>query len=102
MQCTSSKRQPAYLIVTGLLFLAGPFRSYGEDTYNGTELTVPFVVIGSSTYSNVVVTPERILAVNGGIPNGGADTYIPASNQLMIPAALLCGQYLHQCGHLCR
>ncbi len=63
----------------------------GEDTYNGTELTVPFVVIGSSTYSNVVVTPERILAVNGGIPNGGADTYIPASNQLMIPAVYYAG-----------
>jgi uncharacterized repeat protein (TIGR03803 family) len=91
MQYTSFMRQPACLIMTALLFLAGPFRGYGEDTYNGTELTISSVVIGTATYSNMVVKPASILSVSEGTANGSVDTYNPVNNLLTIPAVFYGG-----------
>lgn len=91
MRINSVMRQPARLLAAALLLLAGCASALGEDTYNGTELSIPSMQIGSGTYSNVVVTPLKILAVYGGQPNGSGDTYSPVNNQLTIPAVFYNG-----------
>ena len=53
--------------------------------------------IGSGTYSNVVVTPLKILAVYGGTTNGSGDNYNPVNNQLTIPAVFYNGTTYTQC-----
>jgi uncharacterized repeat protein (TIGR03803 family) len=83
--------QPARLIITFLLLLAGSFACHAEDSYNGTELTIPSLVIGNGTYSDVVVTPLVILSVQGGTAVGSADSYDPATNELTIPAVFYAG-----------
>jgi uncharacterized repeat protein (TIGR03803 family) len=91
MQINSCILQPARSLPAVLLLLVGSASVFGEDTYNGTELSIPSVVIGSATYSNMVVTPAGILAVQGGKANGSADSYNPANNQLTIPAVYYAG-----------
>jgi uncharacterized repeat protein (TIGR03803 family) len=91
MQYISSMRRRSCLMITALLLLAGPFRSYGEDIYNGTQLTIPSVTIGGATFSNMVVTPLNIVQVGGGTANGSVDSYNPANNELAIPAVFYNG-----------
>jgi uncharacterized repeat protein (TIGR03803 family) len=62
---------------------------YAEDTYNGSELAIPTVIIGAGTYSDVVVVPGTILSVGHGVPNGSADSYDPANGQLFIPSVVV-------------
>jgi hypothetical protein len=88
VRLTSSLRRHAQSAMTVLLFLPCAFAVYGADSYNGTYLTIPSVVIGSATYSDVVVTPGRVLNVGGGAPNGSVDTYNPANSQLTIPSVV--------------
>ena len=60
--------------------------AYPADSYDGTRLTIPSVVIGNATYSNVVVTVGKIVSgPTGTVPVGTSDTYDPASQQLTIP-----------------
>src|SRR5450755_2419922 len=91
MARTSSRRLPAGLLITGLLLLVGSIKSYGEDTYNGTQLTIPALTIGSATIYNVVVTPLEILSVLGGAATGSVDSYNPATNELTIPGVFYAG-----------
>jgi hypothetical protein len=88
MRCTSSWRDHARSVAIALLLLAGATEAYGTDTYSASnnQLSIPAVVIGSATYSNVVVTVGSILSVQQGTPSGSEDTYNPANNQLFIPS----------------
>lgn len=63
--------------------------SYAADTYNGTELSIPTLIIGAGTYSDVVVLPAAILSIAHGEPDGGVDSYDPANGQLFIPSVLV-------------
>jgi uncharacterized repeat protein (TIGR03803 family) len=63
--------------------------SYAADTYNGTELSIPTLIIGAGTYSDVVVVPAAILSVARGEPDGSVDSYDPANGQLFIPSVLV-------------
>jgi hypothetical protein len=47
--------------------------------------------MGSSAFSNVVVTPASIVTVQGGAANGSADTYDPVLKHLTIPAVNVVG-----------
>src|ERR1700689_2940579 len=87
MRGTSYWRHHARSLATALLLLAGATEAYGTDTYNSSnnQLTIPAVVIGSATYSNVVVTVGSILSVQQGTPNGSEDSFNPANEQLTIP-----------------
>jgi uncharacterized repeat protein (TIGR03803 family) len=91
VQPTSSMRHLSRLVITVVLLLVGTFECYGEDTYNGTQLTIPSLVIGNATYINVVVTPLAILSVQGGTAVGSVDSYNPANNELTIPAVFYAG-----------
>ncbi len=49
---------------------------------------MPSVTIGNATYSDMVVTLGTVVSVQGGAPNGGQDSYVPATNQLTIPSVV--------------
>jgi hypothetical protein len=59
----------------------------GADTYNPSnrQLSIPSSVIGSATYSNMVITVGGIVSGPMGATSSGAeDSYDPGSNQLTI------------------
>ena len=58
----------------------------GADSYNGTNLTISYVLVGNSFYRNAVVTVSSIVGVAGGMPAGAWDTYDLANGELTIPA----------------
>ena len=59
---------------------------YPVDTYNGTDLMIPYVTTGSARYTNriLAVSKNNILSVGGGMPTGAIDFY--SNGQLYIPA----------------
>ena len=63
----------------------------GADTFDGTHLHIPYVLLGSSPFYNVVldVSLQNVVAVHGGMPDVTWDEYsaIP-SGQLTIPGVL--------------
>jgi uncharacterized protein (DUF2141 family) len=76
--------------MAALLFLVCTCEAWGTDSYNGVDLTIPVVTIGSATFSNMVVTVAGIVSgPTGGAPNGSVDSYNPANNQLTIPAVMV-------------
>ncbi len=93
MQCTSSWRQHAGYLASALLFLVGATEAYGSDSYDSSnnELTIPSVLIGSATYTNVVVNVGSIVSVQMGAPSGSVDTYTPSNQQLAIPSVMAFG-----------
>jgi hypothetical protein len=72
-----------------LLLVCGA-TAYGADSYSAGKLTIPTLVIGNATYSNVVVTVGGIMSgPAGSSPVGTVDTYNPANGQLTIQAVTL-------------
>jgi hypothetical protein len=64
--------------------------AYGADSFSAGKLTIPTLVIGNATYSNVVVTVGSILSgPAGSTPIGTVDTYNPANGQLTVQAVTL-------------
>jgi hypothetical protein len=75
--------------LTAVLLLLCAFGVRAADTYNGTELTIPAVIIGNATYSSMVVTVGGIVSgPTGAVPEGSADLFDPMSNQLTVPAVI--------------
>jgi hypothetical protein len=76
-----------YLSISALLLCCSAM-AYGADSYNpaNSQLSIPALMMGSSTFSNVVVTPASIVSIQGGAPNGSVDTYDPVLKHLYIPA----------------
>ena len=90
MQYIPSLRRPARVILAGLLFLGCTCVAWGTDTFNGVDLTIPAVTVGSATFSNMVVTVGPIVSgPSGTAPNGSEDSYNPANNELTIPAVIV-------------
>jgi uncharacterized repeat protein (TIGR03803 family) len=92
MQCIASVRQLARLLAASLLFLIGPAAAFAADTYNfaNGQLTLPSVVIGGATYSNMIVTVGVIISGPAGTTaNGTQDSYDPGTNQLTIQTVIL-------------
>jgi hypothetical protein len=71
------------------LFILCTGAAYGADSYNPSshQLTIPTIVVGSTTYLNMVVTVGGILGgPSGTTPNGSGDIFNPLDGQLSIPA----------------
>jgi hypothetical protein len=66
-----------------------PLSTFAADTYNNNQLTIPSVQVGSSTYTNVVVTIGAVVSIGSGGPNGFIDTYNLANGQLNIPSVIV-------------
>jgi uncharacterized repeat protein (TIGR03803 family) len=58
----------------------------GADTYTPPNLSISFVQLGPTVYDKVIVTPDAIVSVGGGMPALGPDTYTSLTNELFIPA----------------
>lgn len=55
-----------------------------NDSFNGLTLTIPLVQAAGNLYSNVVITVDKVLQINGGESFYAYDTYDSTSNQLTI------------------
>ena len=78
------------LLASILLFITVA-HAWGVDTYNpeNGQLTIPTVVVGPNTYTNVVVTLGTIVSIGTGAPNGFIDTYNLTTGQLSIPSVIV-------------
>ncbi|MDE2341902.1 MAG: DUF3443 family protein [Betaproteobacteria bacterium] len=76
------------LLVLGSAAVARATDSYQTATQT---LSIPYVVLGSDVYTNVVVRLGSVLALGGGPPYGTCDRYVPATNQLTIPSVQVNG-----------
>ena len=80
-----------FIAVPLVLAFAGQVAS-AADTYNGVNLTIPTMVIGSVTYSNVVVKISKLVSYSKTGPAAGSfDTYDPATGLLTVPQATYAG-----------
>ena len=77
--------------VTAALGLFLSLNSWAIDNYNSSnnQLTITSVQVGSTTYSNVVITVGPILFVGSAPAAGIVDTYTSSNNQLTIPSVLV-------------
>lgn len=57
------------------------------DSYNSAnnQLSIPSVLVGKTSYSNVVVSVGKVISILGGDPTNSFDTFDSANNQLAIP-----------------
>jgi hypothetical protein len=59
------------------------------DTFDGTNLIIPQVQVGTTTYANVKITIGSVLQLKGGAPKGNVDTY--SNGQLSIQSVQALG-----------
>ncbi len=87
MTHTSLFRQRTWIILPAFFLFGVGAVAFGADTYNPAtgQLNAAKLVIGSSTYTNVVLTPGHVVNLAGGAPNGKVDTYNPALNEITVP-----------------
>jgi hypothetical protein len=92
MKCISLLRHFVRLLTSVLALLVIVSEAYAVDTYNplSKQLTIPSLAIGSTTYTDMVITVGSIVSgPTGTTPLGSGDTYNPASNQLTVPSVLV-------------
>jgi hypothetical protein len=68
--------------------MVGAVQAHGSDTYDPAtkQVTIPSIIIGNATYSNMVVTVGKIVSgPTGSAPTSTGDFFNPANNQLAIP-----------------
>jgi len=65
--------------------------AWAVDTYNPAngQLTIPAVQVGTTTFTNVVITVGSIVSVGNGSASGQVDTYDSKTNQLTIPSVVV-------------
>jgi hypothetical protein len=89
MRLISSLAAPLRWLAMSVLLVCSA-AAYGADSYSAGKLTIPTLVIGNATYSNVVVEVGSILSgPAGSAPIGAVDTYNPANGQLTAQAVTL-------------
>ena len=61
---------------------------WATDSYNSStgQLNIPTVLVGSTIYTNVVISIGSVLALSGGPPTAFWDTFNSATGELSIPA----------------
>ncbi|HTR01361.1 MAG TPA: hypothetical protein VMH83_15285, partial [Candidatus Acidoferrum sp.] len=77
-------------LLAGLLAFAAT-AVQAADSYDGKYLTIPKVLVGTTTYTNVVITVSSILSVGSGSPAAAYDSYNAANKQLSIPSVQYAG-----------
>ena len=71
------------------LFLSSP--SWAIDAYDSLrgQLTIPTVQSNNTLYSNVVVTLDKVISIQGGTPIADYDSYVSYSGYLFIPSVIV-------------
>ena len=79
---------PRLILIAG--FLTG-VNAWATDTYDSTsnQLTIPTVQVGSTTYTNVVISVGNVLSIGNSPATGQVDVYNSTNGQLMIPSVLV-------------
>ena len=82
------KITPSLILIAGLITCVN---AWAIDTYDSTtnQLTIPTVQVGSTTYTNVVISVGNVLSIGSSPANGYADIYNSTNGQLMIPSVLV-------------
>lgn len=64
------------------------FQACAADSYNpgNGQLSIPAVMVGNTTYNNVVVTVNSVVSVGNSPALNVVDVYNPGTNQLFIPS----------------
>jgi uncharacterized repeat protein (TIGR03803 family) len=86
MKCNSTRRQYAHSVTVSLLLLICATSAYA-DTFNlsNKQLSIPSIVIGGATFTNMVVTVGKIVtAPSGTSANGNEDSYDPQTGLLTV------------------
>ncbi len=75
-----------YNVVATIGSVVSPGQVGGADTYDGNQLTIPYVQVGpaGSVYSDVIVTLGNVVRVDGGMPRAARDMYDPGTRRLTI------------------
>ena len=80
------------ILITFILFLTNA-QAWAVDIFkpeNG-QLFIPFVKVGSTTFSNVVVTISNVVSIGSGVQNSLIDTFNTSTNQLSMPSVQVQG-----------
>ncbi len=86
MNYKTSPRRLAHSVTSSLLLLICATSAYA-DTFNfsNRQLSIPSIVIGGATYTNMVVTVGNIVTLPSGTSaNGSEDSYDPQTNLLTV------------------
>ena len=59
-----------------------------SDSFDGTYLSIPAVLVGATTYNNVKITVSQVLGVAGGTPLSAYDVYTANADELTIPSVV--------------
>ncbi len=82
-----SHRKNAASILAATLIMIWTGAAHGADSYNAGQLTMPTVVIGVASYSNMVVRVGSIVSgPSGNSAYGVEDSYDPQTNLLTVQA----------------
>ena len=78
-------------ILISISLLVSFVQAWALDTYNPAngQLTIPLVQVGTTTYSNVVVTIGNVLSVGNGNSKTAIDVYDTSTGQLNISNVLV-------------
>ena len=80
--------------ITGLFLVLTAWSAFANDTFNPVngQLTIPSVSVGSTVYTNVVITVGQVLSVGTAPAIGPNDTYNSSNGTLKIPIVNVSGQ----------
>ena len=77
------------LVVFSILCLAPSAQAADRYNTSNNQLKIPQVLVGETVYTNVVITVQSIIEVNGGVQLNVFDTFSAQKNQLNIPIVLV-------------
>lgn len=87
MNCKSFGKQHVRTVTATLLLIFMAASAHAADTYtpSNKQLRIPSVVIGSATYTNMLVMVGNIVSgPSGSTANGSEDSYDPRTNRLTV------------------
>jgi sugar lactone lactonase YvrE len=92
MQSFIPRRRLAWSVFAAAALLCYSHGAVASDTYNGTTLSIPTLVIGNATFTNVVVTVGQILSgPTAGPVNSSPDSYDPSTGYLTVRTVVFRG-----------
>ena len=80
-------------VVATLAGLVSIGSASGADTYDGSQLHAPYIQVGPTVYTNVVLqaAPANIVSVAGGMPRASHDQFDAAGGRLLVPVVVAPG-----------
>ncbi len=80
-----------YNVVVTVANLVSSGTLSGSDSFDGTQLTIPYVQVGSNVYFHVVITVGSVVSHGSGMPQNPRDVFDPSTHHLSIASVLYGG-----------